>query len=85
MLGSTGAWIRTEKGIRRVTLEETARGLGLTKELNLDVTPSLIAHSTSVFHWEYLSASLVRHRPLCRPDRDTYHPHSGALKSSRPP
>jgi hypothetical protein len=62
MPGTLGAWIKTEKGIRRVTLEETSRGLGLQKGLATSPTVSLVENTTSIFHWEYLSASLVTNK-----------------------
>jgi hypothetical protein len=63
MPSTPGAWIRTEKGTRRLQLEESARGLGVPKEWNLDpraLSASVLLATTSVFHWEYLSSSLLR-------------------------
>ena len=60
-----GAWIRTEKGVRRVSLDETSRGLGLPKEMVVHLTPSLLRNTTSLFHFEYLSPSLVS--PVAEP------------------
>jgi hypothetical protein len=59
MPSTVGAWIRTEKGIRQVSLEETSRGLGLPKDTCLKITAPLLEQTTSLFHWEYLSASLL--------------------------
>lgn len=59
MPSTVGAWIRTEKGIRRVSLEETSRGLGLPKDTGVKITAPLLEQTTSLFHWEYLSASLL--------------------------
>jgi hypothetical protein len=59
MPSTVGAWIPTEKGIRRVSLEETSRGLGLPKDTVVKVTAPLLEQTTSLFHWEYLSASLL--------------------------
>jgi hypothetical protein len=58
-----GAFIQTEKGARRVTPEELTRGLGVPKSWKLPVatlTDGLLRRTTSVFHWEYLSESLLR-------------------------
>jgi hypothetical protein len=55
----SGAWIRTEKGVRRLSLEETSRGLGLLKNMEVPLSPSLLKNTTSLFHFEYLSPSLV--------------------------
>lgn len=59
MPGLPGAWVRTPKGVRRLTSPETARGLGFTKELAEEVLPSVLRRTTSVFHWEYLSHSII--------------------------
>jgi hypothetical protein len=55
---ANSAWIKTKKGIQRVTLEETSRGLGLQKGSATNPTVSLVENTTSIFHWEYLSASV---------------------------
>ena len=57
-----GLFIETEKGIRRVLLEEFVRGLGLPKstlEMPHAALKALAGHSTSLFHWEYLSTCLL--------------------------
>lgn len=54
------AWIRTTRGTRRLLLPELARGLGLdkttTEGLANRLTPGILQQTTSVYHWEYLSA-----------------------------
>jgi hypothetical protein len=54
MPSTVGAWIRTEKGIRQVSLEETSWGLSLPKDTVVKVTAPLLEQTTSLFHWEYL-------------------------------
>jgi hypothetical protein len=57
-----GYFIETEKGVRRVLIDEFVRGLGLPKavaELPSEVTKPLVNHTTSLFHWEYLSTCLT--------------------------
>ena len=57
-----GAWISTERGVRRLLPEELAKGLGVPKD-KIKERGEIIARSlrntTSVFHWEYLSESLT--------------------------
>lgn len=60
MPGSVGAVIETERGFRRLSLEETGRGLGITKEDTTVLTPSLLKRTTNLFLWEYLSFSISR-------------------------
>ena len=58
-----GAYIRTEKGTRRLMPEESGRGLGIPKEWKVnpkEITKGLLERTTSLFHWEYLSATLSR-------------------------
>ena len=58
-----GAFIQTERGTRRLTPEESSRGLGVPKEWKVDptrITKGLLARTTTLFHWEYLSATLSR-------------------------
>jgi hypothetical protein len=53
-----GKWIITERGARRLLREEVAKGLGLTNEWELPTASlkgSVLEHTTSVYHWEYLS------------------------------
>jgi hypothetical protein len=57
-----GAWIQTERGHRRLLFEETARGLGVPKEWKLEprkLTKSSLSRTTSLFHWECLTESLL--------------------------
>jgi hypothetical protein len=57
-----GAWIQTERGHRRLLFEETAQGLGVPKEWKLEprkLTKSSLSRTTSLFHWEYLTESLL--------------------------
>jgi hypothetical protein len=67
-----GAYIQTERGTRRLLPEESGRGLGLPKEWQISpkrITSGLLARTTSLFHWEYLSATLLREaRPVTNPD-----------------
>jgi hypothetical protein len=62
MPGALGTWIKTEKEVQQVTLKERSQGLGLQKGLATNPTVSLVENTTSIFHWEYLSASLVTSR-----------------------
>jgi hypothetical protein len=59
MPGRLGAFICTERGVRRVHPDETARGLGIPKTDSNRATSSMLQRTTSVFHWEYLSASIA--------------------------
>jgi hypothetical protein len=59
MPGHFGAWIETEKGIRRLMPEETSKGLGSPKEAKTKLSASILKSTTSLFHWEYLSMSLI--------------------------
>lgn len=69
------AWIRTARGVRRITLEELARGLGLPKGRLEKVLPelktSLLQRSTSIFHLEYLATGLSHQTQLKVPTVDT--------------
>jgi hypothetical protein len=64
-----GSWIRTDRGYRRLQLDEIGRGLGLLKVGSKTAAPGLLQQTTSVFHWEYLSELLTeRHRgPMAAP------------------
>jgi hypothetical protein len=69
-----GAWIKTERGHRRLLMEETARGLGVPKEWQLDsdkLSGGTLQRTTSLFHWEFLAASflpsIARHTPIAVP------------------
>ena len=58
-----GAYVQTERGTRRLMPEETSRGLGVPKEWKIDpkkITKGSLERTTSLFHWEYLSATLSR-------------------------
>ncbi len=60
------AWIKTERGTRRLHADETARGLGLPKEWNWGLAaldPGLLSQTTSLFLWEYLSETLSNDVP----------------------
>ena len=59
MPGRVGSLVTTERGVRRLTTDETARGLGIPKADSHLPTSSLLQRTTSVFHWEYLSASIA--------------------------
>jgi hypothetical protein len=57
-----GAWVDTDRGPHRLQGDETSRGLGTPKEWSVPpehLTERLLGETTSVFHWEYLSASLL--------------------------
>jgi hypothetical protein len=72
-----GAYVQTERGTRRLTPEETSRGLGVPKEWKIDpknITKGSLERTTSLFHWEYLSTTLSRkERVTVKPDP---HPRS---------
>jgi hypothetical protein len=53
-----GVWLRSKKGARRLQPDEVARGLGLPKDPDVDLSMDLLERSTSVFLWEALSESL---------------------------
>ena len=53
------AWIKTEKGIRRLVLKETRKGLGSRKEAKTNMLASILKCTTILFHWEYLLVSLI--------------------------
>ena len=79
-----GAWIRTENGVRRLSLDETSRGLGLPKEMTGHLSPSLLRNTTSLFHFEYLSPSLVS--PVVEPlfKGNLHNPDVPDAKESQP-
>lgn len=58
------AWIKTNFGVRRLLLEELARGLGLNKQrlkvLLPVLTPTLLQRTTSIYHWEFLAMGLAQ-------------------------
>ena len=50
-------------GPHQLLLEETARGLGLTKSRGIPsnvLTSNLLQNLTSIFHWEYISQCLFQ-------------------------
>lgn len=57
------AWIRTRRGVRRLRLDELARGLGMEKsqveKVTRKLSPAILQRTTSTFHWEYLSIGLA--------------------------
>jgi hypothetical protein len=61
------AWVKTERGVRRLSFEETARGLGLPKEWKWGddslLEHSFIAQTSCLFIWEYLSETLCNEIP----------------------
>lgn len=59
MPNRAGAVVRTEKGTRRLSVEEVSRGLGVPKQAEDQMNGGLLLHTTSIFHWEYLSPSLT--------------------------
>ena len=64
------AWIKTERGTRRLQFDETARGLGLPKEWKWGTAPldhGLLSQTTSLFLWEYLSETLSNDLPIESP------------------
>jgi hypothetical protein len=52
-----GVWIRSKKGSRRLQPDEVARGLGLPKDHDVNLSMGLLERSTSVFLWEALLES----------------------------
>jgi hypothetical protein len=81
MPGRLGAFISTERGVRRLHPEETARGLGIPKNDSNKATSALLHRTTSVFHWEYLSASIAG---LNFPDTPTPDTRSALRHAQRP-
>jgi hypothetical protein len=53
MPGGMGSWIKTEKQIWQVNLEEMSWGLGLPKKLEKPLPVSLLNNTNSILHWEY--------------------------------
>ena len=57
------AWIRTERGVRRLMGKEYARGLGLQLHQIPDkLDYGLLKRTTSLFHWEYMGRVLASSR-----------------------
>jgi hypothetical protein len=74
-----GAWIQTERGFRRLQLDEVGRGLGLLKAGSKLAFPGPLQRTTSIFHWEYLSEILTNHDEASmtaptRPQARRHHP-----------
>jgi hypothetical protein len=63
MPANIGSYVRTEKGVRKITAAELARGLGLTKSESENSDQALIERSTSLFIWEYLASSIAGTAP----------------------
>ena len=59
MPGYMGTYIKTQHGVRRLHAKELAMGLGITRESSLKCLQSIIAVSTSLYYWEYISQSLI--------------------------
>jgi hypothetical protein len=59
MPSKPGGWIETEEGPRQALLEETGRGLGISKPDLIFLTMEELRDTTSIFHWEYLSQCLM--------------------------
>jgi hypothetical protein len=58
-----GVYIQTERGTKRLMPEESGRGLGIPKEWRVDpkhIMKGGLEQTTTLFHWEYLSATLSR-------------------------
>jgi hypothetical protein len=74
-----GAWILTERGIRRLQLDEIGRGLGLPKSGSKEAVPGILTRTTSVFHWEYLSELLTEQdtKSMKTPKRPRIKVHPG--------
>ena len=78
MPATVGSLIRTERGVRRLQVDEVYRGLGSQTK---DFTPSrnILARTTSAFLFEALSFSLLRLSSRCLVD-----PMEPGLLSGRP-
>jgi hypothetical protein len=63
MPANIGRYVHTEKGVRKITATELARGLGLTKLESENSDQALIERSTSLFIWEYLASSIAGTAP----------------------
>jgi hypothetical protein len=67
MPGKPFAWITDADGARQLFPEELAKALGLPKSWDVPtkaLTSKLLANTSSVFHWEYISQCLVP-PPFC--------------------
>ena len=72
-----GAWINTAQGTRRLQSEELGKGLGVSRR-SAPLKDSVLRNTTSVFLWEYLSASLQETFPP-EPDRPLLFSDWGSL------
>ena len=63
MPNKPGARIRTERGVRGLRLDEYCRGLGLSDSLSKCLPRGVAVRTTSLFHWEYISSSLMSAKP----------------------
>ncbi|CAJ1927936.1 unnamed protein product [Cylindrotheca closterium] len=79
MPNQIGAWIKTERGVRRLMKEEVARGLGIPKGCKTELSHKSLQRTTSLFHWEYLFF-LLQHlfsHPTHTPGKTTQGPKTG--------
>jgi hypothetical protein len=78
MPNQPGAWIQTERGFRRLQLDEVGRGLGLNKASSTTAVPGPLKRTTSVFHWEYLSEILTNRdaASMTAPTRTSVQDHT---------
>jgi hypothetical protein len=53
------AWLETKKRIQHLMPEETSKGLRAPKEERMTLSASILKCTTSLFHWECLSSSLI--------------------------
>ncbi|CAJ1936816.1 unnamed protein product [Cylindrotheca closterium] len=79
MPNQIGAWIQTEKGVPRLLKEEVARGLGIPKGYEAEVSHKSLQRTSPLFHWEYISFSLQHlfNHPTATPTRTTQGPKTG--------
>ena len=87
-----GRWISTDRGVRRLLPVEVARGLGASSRWTKDDAPlpdSLLRRSSSIFHWEYISSSILRTRSsppeLISPDDFAHRVAAFVDSTSSPP
>jgi hypothetical protein len=59
MPNQPGAWINTKRGCHCLQVDKVGGGLGLLKAGSKTAVPGALKRTTSVFHWEYLSALLT--------------------------
>ena len=60
MPSSINSMIETDKGVRRLRIEEFACGLGADKPLYLLLGKTLLDQTTSLYHWEYVSQCILK-------------------------